>query len=347
MRLTIGNKIQIAILGNVLFAALFGALVRIDAFHLSSKTALIINLTVNLIVANIYGFVVSRKITRPILKLVSHVDLVAKGDLRDKITVESKDEIGELQMNINHMIDNLNHLVTQVKNAAGKLIEVTQEIATSSEQIAAGSQQQSASFEQLAGVMQNNSEQASTANTTAHGMAHKAGSAGDAMKNTIEAMTLIEKSSQKITDAVALISDIADQTNLLALNAAIEAARAGEHGKGFAVVADEVRKLAERSATSAKDIEVMIAESAKQVTRGAQLSQDTGESLGHIVADMTAVAGQINAIARTMEAQAETVRQNTSITESNAATSDRLAQSARELSEHGDTLMRLVGKFQV
>jgi len=309
----------------------------------------VLSLVVVCIGLGILGFFIGMIIVNSLSQLVVAFKNVSEGDgdLTKRIAINSKDEIADLGAAFNKFTSNVEVIIGQVKLASEQLNAATDEISGSSQKISDGAQQQAASFEELSGSVQSNATNASGANEMAQQVAEKAKATGKGMDDTMEAMSSIEKSSKKINEAVEIITDIADQTNLLALNAAIEAARAGEHGKGFAVVADEVRKLAERSADSAKDIKQLISESTVQVQKGVTLSHDAGDSLKKMVIDITKVAEQLKAISTATQEQAATMEENTSITESNAASSEELAAAAEEMSAQAQELQKLVGRFKI
>ena len=279
------------------------------------------------------------------LFIASQIGLVLE-DISHRIDIKTKDETGILAQNFNTLIDKMEDTIKHIKSSTIELNGAIQEVSSSSQKISDGAQQQAASFEQLSGSVQSNATNAAGANEMAQSVNAVAKAAGKGMDDTMEAIASIEQSSKKINEAVEIITDIADQTNLLALNAAIEAARAGEHGKGFAVVADEVRKLAERSADSAKDIKQLISESTIQVQRGVTLSHDAGDSLKKMVIDITKVAEQLKSISTATQEQAATMEENTSITESNASASEQLAASAEEMSAQAQELQKLVSQFK-
>lgn len=320
-----------------------------EAFHAvySLRTNVIVLIIIAALLVGLLAYILATGVANPIIEISKKLELIARGDFTVKATIDSKDEIGDLSRNINKMTGDLSTAMAQVADAVQQLNSATEEVATSASQISDGAQQQAASFEQLSSSIQANASNAGGANDIVQKTARDAHSTGEGMENTIDAMNVIEKSSKQIADAVAIITDIADQTNLLALNAAIEAARAGEHGKGFAVVADEVRKLAERSAASAKDITELIKESTLQVDHGADLSRSAGESLKAIVCDVTKVAEQIQSISSATQEQAATMEENASITESNASSAEELASLAEEMTGQSEQLQKLVTQFKI
>ena len=295
------------------------------------------------------GFWVSKSIVRPLQSMSKRIRDISEGegDLTQLLSVESGDEMEDLAKGFNTFVGKLRKIVFQIKEASFQLSIDSGEISQHSQQISDGAQQQSSSFEEVAVSVQSNASNASSANETALLTSKDAEKAKANMEETIEAIGEIEKTAKQIADTIVIITDIADQTNLLALNAAIEAARAGEQGKGFAVVADEVRKLAERSAFSAKAIIELIRNSSFQVENGVNLSQRAGESLSRIVEDINKIVGQLHAISSETKAQAKMMDENSSITEINAVAAEQMYISAQKMFSQAEGLSKMVGQFKV
>jgi len=289
------------------------------------------------------------------------VEAAARGDLTQQASVSGSDDIGRLSLNVCKMISDLRLLIGEVMAAAQQQNEGARTIAESSANLSEGAQMQAASVEemtasvaQMIDSMQIISDNANEAKNKAVETSKLAKLGGLTVNEAVNAMKMIQKSSEQINEIIQVISEIASQTNLLALNAAIEAARAGEHGLGFAVVADEVRKLAERSSEAAKEITKLIKESSRRVEEGASLSKKVGDSLTQILGSVDETADSIGQIASSTEAQAASaqevktaIRSVSETTESNAAASEEMAASAEQLGAQAQSLRDLVAKFKI
>jgi methyl-accepting chemotaxis protein len=331
-------------------------------------------------------FLINNFVTR-INRVAGAMNRVADGDLSTQLKIYANDEIGDLGRNINRMLTSISTMIASIKNTANSVATASNSLSTNSEQIATGNEQVSA---QAGTVATASEEMAATSSEIAHNCIIAAKSSGQAsdlategvsvVRATVDGMNRIAQRvketattvvnlgsrSDQIGEIVGTIEDIADQTNLLALNAAIEAARAGEQGRGFAVVADEVRALAERTSRATKEISQMIKsiqadtrdavsaieEGVLEVERGTQDASRSGKALEDIFNQISDVTLQINQIATAAEQQSATsieissnILQITDVIQSSATFSHNSASSARELSTCADGLQRLVGQF--
>ncbi len=304
---------------------------------------------------------IGRLITRPIQQAVAASEQAAAGDLTVRVSLDSKDELGQMGQALDRMLESFHDSMAQVQQAANSTASASQQLAAGSEQLSSGAQEQAssleetaASLEQMTGTVKQNAENAKQANQMATGAKEAAEQGGTVVKDAVASMEAITQSSKQIAAIITTIDEIAFQTNLLALNAAVEAARAGEQGRGFAVVASEVRALAQRAAASSKEIKALITDSVTKIEEGAKLVNKSGETLTEITAGAKKVADLIAEITAASQEQSQgieqvnkAVTQMDSVTQQNAAQTEELSSTAQSLSAQAEELSAQVAKFKL
>ena len=342
-----------------------------------------------LLIGMLAAWLITRQITQPLADTLAVVRNIAAGDLTDQRRIERQDEMGALQQGVMGMAATLRELISGIRDSVTQMASAAEQLSAITEQTSVGMNGQKIETDQVATAMHEmsatvqevarNAEDASQAASDADREAR----AGDAvvseavtqierlseeMLRSTEAMAKLESESNRIGSVMDVIKAVADQTNLLALNAAIEAARAGEAGRGFAVVADEVRGLAQRTQKSTEEIEQLVAglqQGTQQVAAAMQNSHNLTESsveltrkAGLALTDITAKVSNIQAMNQQIAAAAEeqgavaeeisrSVINVRDISEQTATASDETAASSVELARLGGELQAMVSRFRV
>ncbi len=291
--------------------------------------------------------VVRRLLQTPLQKSISQVNELSKGNLKLEIeNSKSENELGILNNSIHYLTNQLKSIMGDVSNSTENLVGASAQVSSTSEQLSQGANEQASSIEEVSSTMEQISANIQQNTQNARQTEEVSEEANTSIKEVAQKLKEAVEANKEIAEKITIINDIAFQTNILALNAAVEAARAGEHGKGFAVVAAEVRKLAERSKTSAEEI-VGLAQT------GLKLTEEAGEVMLSTIPRIDNTSKLIQEIAAASFEQNNgagqvngAIQQLNSVTQQNAASSEELATSAEELLGQAEQLREVISFFK-
>ena len=305
---------------------------------------------VGILLLSVLGIIISKDIATGLSNVVVVTETIASGNLDITISendLKRKDEIGSLSNAYNKMLTSLSNFMfgvqrgaNEISQGAGQVNSSAQSLAVESNKLANSVDEVSSSITEMESTIDSNADNATTGEKMAISASDEAKKGGEAVDETVSSM-------KKIAETIQVISDIANNTNMLALNAAIEAARAGEHGEGFAVVAAEVRKLAERTINAATEIKNI-------ATSSVEIANRAGGLIGKVVPDIIKTSDMVRDITAVTRKQKISVKQVSSavnqqeqVAQTVSANSEELAASAEKMASQSQMLLSLVNEFKI
>lgn len=362
---------------------------RMEEQYDSAVTELIVIAGVAVVLALTIAWLLTRSVTQPVAESVEIANKVASGDLTVDVRSDRGDEFGQLLAAFGAMVTNLRELVREIDTGASSIASSSEELSTVTNQTSKGVAEQQSQTDQVATAMNEMvatvndvAKSAEAAFQAANHASEKSVSGEKAVRETLEFVADLNKQSAEVTKqlnslqsetnnigtVLDVIKSVAEQTNLLALNAAIEAARAGEQGRGFAVVADEVRSLAQRTQSSATEIETLIgnlvssAETsvnsmeagnrlAEQTLERAEVAGSTIREMAEAVEEIRQYNSQIATAAEQQSSVAEDINQNVTqirdVGDQSAASTEQVSAASEELARLAEGLSTQIARFKV
>jgi len=331
-------------------------------FFLAPQTSLLISLNLLFVVAFVFLRVyMTLYLVVPINTVKRSIEEVVAGNLGVTIPEFGDNCAGRLIPGINTLSHNIATLVREIRSSSATAMRLSEQLAARSSALAAKTElqsasliQTSASMEQMAATTKNTADNTRLANEKANVATQQAKKGGELMGQVANNMLSITECAQQMTEIITMIDGIAFQTNILALNAAVEAARAGDHGKGFSVVAGEVRSLAHRSAEAAKSIKSLIAVTSSNVSQGAMVVAEAEKNMHEIVSGSGQVSKLMDEISTSTYEQEKGIAQITqaltdleNVTQSNVGMVEELSGSSAVLKNQVDVLQARTRNFHL
>jgi methyl-accepting chemotaxis protein len=341
------------------------ATIEASRFIYHSSFVMMAAMTIGLIVL---AFAISEWVVRRLARQLGGEPVYAKeiasriaaGDLSNRIALSRNDHssmlsaLSDMQSGLSTTVSDIAASADAIATASGQISMGNMDLSQRTEQQAMALERTASSMEELTSTVRQNADNARQASTLANNASEIAEKGGEVVSRVVATMSQINDSAKSIGDIIGVIEGIAFQTNILALNAAVEAARAGEEGRGFSVVAGEVRNLAQRSAAAAKEIKALISASVERVGNGSALAHDAGQTMDEVVKAVkrvTDIMGEISAASAEQSSGIEeinlAVTQMDAGTQQNAALVEQATAAARSLDDQARGLKAMVGKFKL